>query len=156
MKKISIILLVLILFVVATPVAAKQILIGEQVHIYNRDGGAPTSEFQADTPFHIYQGWTADIDKWMHYYAFELEVDGIIVEPDFIVRSIEKEDTNFWLIMYAYNFPDGMPAGEHVFTGHWYGACQKLIDQGLYFGSCAYPTEIVEAMELVIPIQFIE
>jgi hypothetical protein len=158
MKKTTVILLVLILFVIATPVAAKvKVLVGERVYLGVLGGGSPTTEFSADEPFHILHGWRlAPGTKWINLYNFELDLDGVRVEEDFILRWSETGDLIYLNTGWVYNFPDGMPAGEYVFTGHWYGPCQPLVDNGDYAGPCAQPNEVVEALMLVIPIIFFE
>jgi hypothetical protein len=157
MNKPTVILLVLILFVITTPVAAKaRVLVGERVHL-GVSGGDPTTEFPADEPFHILHGWRLESGtKRINLYNFELDVDGVRVEEDFIFRWSEPEDLKYLNIGWAYNFPDGMAAGEHVFTGHWYGPCQPLVDNGDYEGPCAQPNEVVEALMLEIQITFNE
>ena len=157
MKKSIGILLVLILFVIATPVAANvRVLVGERVHL-GVSGGVPTTDFPADGPFHILHGWRLELGtKWINLYNFELDVDEVRVEEDFVLRWSEKGDLKYLNIGWAYNFPDGMPPGKHVFTGHWYGPCQPLVDKGDYEGPCTQPNEVVEALILVREITFHE
>jgi hypothetical protein len=161
MRKPIVILIVLILFVIATPVAAKvKVLVGEQVHL-GAPGGEPTTDFPADTPFHILHGFRFELGnepntKWINLYNFELYLDGVRVEEDFVLRWFETGDLNYLNIAWVYNFADGMPPGDYVFTGYWYGPCQPLVNRGDYDGSCEYPDEVVEVLKQEIKILFDE
>jgi tetratricopeptide (TPR) repeat protein len=132
----------------------------ERVYL-SRPGGEPTTDFPADTPFHILHGWRFEPgnepkNKLINLYNFELYLDDVRVEEDFVRQWTETGDLNYLNIAWVYNFPDGMLPGDHVFTGHWYGPCQQLVDTEQYEGSCAYPEEVVEAGTREIEISFYE
>ena len=91
--------------------------------------GIPT-EYPAGEPFFIMHGNgntpSIDLPVAAGHMGFALQVDGVYVEPDWVSRSAssarEGEGNAVFSIM-AFNFPQGLPAGVHTFTGHWYVGC---------------------------------
>jgi hypothetical protein len=127
--------------VVALPAGAGQKeRIGERINLV---AGTPAT-FPANQPFHIAHGWLQIPDR-SDYNAvgktdFTLEVDGPLVDADFIERASEDERLRR---TWVHNFPEGLPAGTHTFTARWLGTCQSLVDSNVYFGTCTKPTERV-------------
>ena len=123
---ITIVLLVM-LFVLATPALADpRQLVGERINV---NLGDPT-EYPADTPFFVIHGSGTDAPGATPIAAghmgFALEVDGEYVEADWDYRSgnsAREGGPNIVWSGSAFNFPDGLPAGEHTFIGHWYVRC---------------------------------
>jgi hypothetical protein len=141
MKKIVTFLLILTLLAIATPAAAdKNEPVGERINVLH---GYPTT-YQAGVPFHIHHGWQilSNTDA-IGIYDFDLEIDGVWVEEDFISRWVESGDPDTLHRGWWYNFADGM-TGTHTFVGHWIGPCQPLVDVGEYSGPCTKPNEKVE------------
>jgi hypothetical protein len=73
--------------------------------------------------------------------GFALEVDGVYVEPSWNFKqgigAWVDPPPNLIVSGSAFNFPQGLSAGEHTFTGHWYTACLPQ------FG-CETPVDKVE------------
>ena len=134
-------LAILAAVIIALPAAAaEKQRIGARLVLFPT---APAT-FTANQPFHIAHGWliTPDLagQNAVGKYDFALEVDGQLVEPDFVEReSTDGQLRRSWVN----NFPAGLPAGTHVFTATWSGPCQGPVDSGLHTGTCAKPTEVV-------------
>ena len=153
MKKTVVILLVLILIVFVTPVAAKKdVRVGDQIHIWTGP-----DVFTAGEPFYIEHGWSfvssVDHSVEIGLFNFELEVDGIPVDVDFVEHKVIKGDPNTLRNLWIFNFPDGM-TGKHTFTGLHSAPCKSAVQAGYYEGPCANPTEIIylSDQELVVTI----
>ena len=91
-------------------------------------GGATTTMYAAETPFWVGYGFTADPGAETAFDSestrFELEVDGEPVPMHADVQShagapVRKTDVA--------EFPDGLPAGWHHFTGRWYDAGRLIL-----------------------------
>ena len=83
-------------------------------------GGTPTM-YPADTPFWVGYGFAADLDNGTgldeETTRFELDVDGAPVSMLTDVHSesgVPVRKTNIA------EFPNGLPAGWHDFSGRWY------------------------------------
>lgn len=149
MKKL--VLVVLLLFVIAMPVAAKgNDPVGFRINIL---AGTPT-EADADSPFHIAHGFdfVPNEDK-PGRFSFDMDIDGTYYEADFLLVNGAKEDgtqTRLWL----FNFPDGLPAGTYTFTGHYYMSCRDAVEDGIYPGPCTTPNEQVEILTPTVDVTF--
>lgn len=156
MKKIVAFLLILTLLTMANPVfAASKEPAGDRIDLRT---GYPIT-FPANTPFHIKHGWVSLIPNPQNdpigIYDFELEVDGVWLEEDFVMRLVDFKNPDYpRQIQWVYNFASGM-TGTHTFTGHWYGPCRPLIDQGWYSGPCSTPNARVEAITQTLTITFV-
>jgi hypothetical protein len=155
MKKKILIILLICLFVFAVPAVAKEKEpVGERINILS---GTPT-EFPADTPFHIWHGWF----EWPPYEApiglwdFDLEVDGVYRKEDYIDRfAIPYHGLQPDLFqLYYYNFPEGLPAGEHTFVGRWFVPCMVAVEWG--YPPCSIPSELVEDLHIELVVTFYE
>jgi hypothetical protein len=91
-------------------------------------GGATSTMYAADTPFWIGYGFAADPENDVSLdeeaTRFELDVDGAPVSmlTDLQTESglpVRKTDTA--------EFPSGLPAGWHDFTGRWYDAGRLIL-----------------------------
>jgi hypothetical protein len=75
------------------------------------------------------------------FMGFALEVDGVYVEPSWNFKggagAAFDPPPNLIFSGSAFNFPQGLPTGEHTFTGHWYAACLPQFD-------CETPAKQVE------------
>ena len=146
MKKKTISILVLIAFlVIATPaVAGKKAPVGSQIGVIS----GPTT-FPAGAAFHIRHGWIISSDTdGVGIFDFELEVDGVLRNEDFVLRSTQSGDPDLLLRFWVHNFPDGM-TGVHTFTGHWFVPCQPTS------GSCATPNAKVEVLTSSVTVTFV-
>lgn len=142
MKKFLVsILLILAILGIATPaMAAQKVRVGTRINLLT----GPTT-LTAGAPFHFVHGWIIDSSvDGVGVYEFDLEVDGVLRNEDFVERSVMSGDPDLLNRFWVYNFPNGM-TGTHTFTGHWYGPCQALADGGFYTGTCTNSTARVEA-----------
>jgi hypothetical protein len=149
MKKIIVVLSIIAILLMASPVsAARHVYAGDRINVLLL---TPTT-FEADTPFHINHGWgiqvgrdTSGTYKEIAHARFELEVDGVLVGEDFVDRYV---DSGFHAKYYVFNFFDGLPAGDHTFTGHWYNLCK-------YSGvTCTNPSQEVENLVQSLTVTF--
>ena len=140
MKKKILIVLLISLFVLTIPVAAKtKEPVGERINILSED----PVEFPAGEPFHIRHS----VLSWPPYDTpvglvdFDLEVDGEYREEDYIDRfAVPYHGDSPDVIWHWYhNFPEGLPVGPHTFVGHWFASCLALDGP-----PCSNPNELVE------------
>ena len=116
------------------------------------DLASPPATFTAGEPFYIQHGWGWETGEAPYQPAslalgklqFTLAVDGEVIEPTFVWRTVD-DDRLFWQ-RWIFNFPDGLSAGTHRFTGTWSGPCMEMVHSNLYFGTCEQPTEVVVAI----------
>jgi hypothetical protein len=140
-KRKILLLVVIVLLVLAVPVSAKpKAPVGERIDIYN----VPPPTFPAGEPFHLQHGWRISMpdNAPLTLWTFELEVDGVLIKEDYVMRVVEDQQPLTMLIRSVYNFPGGM-TGPHTFTGYWYGRCQDAVDAGLYPGPCEHRNQVV-------------
>ncbi len=150
MKKAIVILLLILMLAIAIPAAAKaKETVGEKINVLT---GAPEA-FTAGEPFHIAHGWgfSPPEDKPHGKYEFWLDVDGVMVEPDFISRSGGGSPLIIWL--WVHNFPDGM-TGTHTFTGHWLAPCKYADLEGAPPGACPTSKGQFEALTQSLTVTF--
>ena len=91
-------------------------------------GGATTTMYPADTPFWVGYGFAAERGSEAGLgeasTRFELDVDGVAVSMRVDVLSddgLPVRKTN------VAEFPDGLPAGWHDFTGRWYDGGRLIL-----------------------------
>jgi hypothetical protein len=91
-------------------------------------GGATSTMYAAETPFWIGYGFAADSESDIGLdedaTRFELDVDGVSVSmrTDVLTESglpVRKTDIA--------EFPSGLPAGWHDFTGRWYDGGRLIL-----------------------------
>ena len=91
-------------------------------------GGATPTMYPADTPFWVGYGFAADSGSAKGLdeveTRFELDVDGVPVSMLTDVQSeagvsVRKTDIA--------EFPSGLPAGWHDFTGRWYDGGRLIL-----------------------------
>lgn len=126
--------------------------VGERIVLY--DPPEPRIEFPAGEPFHIRHGWLDPQDPLELALDFELEVDGVLRDEDFILTTIdqsggEQQIGRQWL----HNFTDGM-TGTHTFTAHWFAPCQWAVDNVDFPGPCATPDEKIEVKSNSLTVDF--
>lgn len=109
--------------------------------------GTPTT-YPAGEAFHIRHGWGFDtaIARPAGYYAFRLEIDGVLQRRG---RAIRTHDGTALTWMWLQDFPDGM-TGTHTFTGYWYAPCFQTAS-----APCAKPHEPTLALEQSLTVIFI-
>jgi hypothetical protein len=153
MKKMLVFLVIISLLLATAPAAAKQKgLVGERIDIYS---GTPTV-YAADTPFHIYHTWWAwsPIDTPIGLYDFQLELDGVFIEEDFVARFVDSSELPLsHYLNWVFNFPNGLPEGTHTFTGHWFSSCKVLIKYGFPV-ECSTPSEYFETQTISLEVTF--
>jgi hypothetical protein len=137
------------LLIFAIPAAAvPEARIGPRINVLL---GTPTT-FPADQAFHIAHGWTRPLDKPdepqleqpapVGRYSFRLEVDGQADETDFFDRWVDDDALNS---TWVHNFPNGLSAGTHTFSGYWSGPCAGLVVDGYVPGPCEKQNEVLLA-----------
>ena len=91
-------------------------------------GGATPTMYPADTPFWVGYGFTADSDGDSGLdeatTRFELDVDGLAVS------MLTDLHTDAGLPVRKTNiaeFPEGLPAGWHDFSGRWYDGGRLIL-----------------------------
>jgi hypothetical protein len=150
----SFILIVVILMMAVPAAAARFITTGSQIEV-GPDGAVV--HYPGDTPFHIRHGWYSllipgekpDLAKLVKA-EFELEVDGIYVNEDYIQRMAETGDepgTTYFYKLFYFNFPEGMN-GTHTFTGHWSIQCKYWQEV------CKMPDLVIEVATSTITVVF--
>jgi hypothetical protein len=120
-------LILIAVLVLAVPVGAKQPEpVGERFDLlHGLPLPAPPQTYTAGEPFHIIHGhglnpqWTPTIGL----HEFKLTIDGVAVEEDFVIRTVDPSSDFPLTLLWLYNFPDGMTSGEHTFTGQWIVPC---------------------------------
>jgi hypothetical protein len=87
----------------------------------------PPATFPANTPFYVEHGFGCLLDRDAASCAhastvFVLWVDGVQQSSQKDVSVVYNTFVGDYLLSVGYltNFPDGLPAGTHTFTGIWY------------------------------------
>jgi hypothetical protein len=128
MKKTTLLLIVMLALLLAAPVLAEEHQpTRERINIHCGEEPSDcsgTQVYTANTAFYIGHGWSYWPPRWVPGQArFELEVDGVTVQPTFVeFTRIPGEPQYFLNRIYFFNFPDGM-TGTHTFEGHWIIPC---------------------------------
>ena len=149
-KTITILWVLAILTMMFSFAASNKVRMGDRLNVF-----VPATEFPAGITFHIAHGWINPSNVMgIGLFKFSLEVDGNPVEKDFIERSATSGDPDLLTWIWVYNFPEGM-TGIHIFTGHWTGPCQGLVDLGVIEGPCVKPNEIMESNTRTSTVTFI-
>jgi hypothetical protein len=146
MKRTAVILIWVAILLTAAPVSAQgKETVGERLSIFY--SGVQT--FPEGTPFYIAHGWILDPTQGPPgKYLFQLEVDGVYREVDYIDISVDRSTTpEFLSRRFVFNFPEGM-SGTHIFTGHWLVPCGELSD------SCANPVQLIESRTSTVTVKF--
>ena len=91
-------------------------------------GGATTTMYAAGTPFWVGYGFTAEpgtegaLDS--ERTRFELDIDG---ERAPMLTELHSDDGRPVRKTNIAEFPDGLPAGWHDFTGRWYDGDRLIL-----------------------------
>ena len=147
-KKLALILLLVILVMaVAVPAYANgnpnngKTPVGAKVSFW--DGDQTVSG-----PFHVEHGHVNDPQGGAFGKArFVLEIDG--VEQD--GRFLSYKEDGLLSHTTLYNFPEGLPPGEYLFTGTWYDPCFWFSDDCDQKNEIPDPPFIVEMIVTVLP-----
>jgi hypothetical protein len=104
----------LLLASVTGAAAASRERVGDRISLLD-----PPATYPADTAFHIWHGFIFEsrVDRGYGRYAFQLDVDGVATPADFF--DVDILDRGTVSKVWVFNFPDGLSAGTHTFTGHW-------------------------------------
>jgi len=128
MKKTVLLFIVLVSLLAAPALASEHEPTGDPIILRCPDPEMPectgVQEYPANTAFYISHGWTYMSPRWVVGQGrFELEVDGVNVQPTFVeFTRIPGEPQYFLNRIYFFNFPDGL-TGTHTFEGHWIMPC---------------------------------
>jgi len=146
------VLLIIALVAYTTPVAAvRDAPIGERIRVRNA-----SIEFPAGAPFYFQHGWIQpSTDDAIGVFSFALDVDGMPKQVTFKMFYAESGDPDLLTRLWVYNFPEGMAAGTHTFTGHWYAPCQYAVNSLGYPGSCNTPNDKVETTTRTLTVTFV-
>jgi len=135
MKKSTLLLIVLVALLIATPAFAREHEpTGEPISLRctNPDDSycTGTQDYAANTAFYVGHGWL-DMYPRLHpgHLKFELEVDGVYVQPTYVEFSADPDpESDGWFLdrTYFFNFPNGM-TGTHTFEGHWILPCMFVL-----------------------------
>ena len=91
-------------------------------------GGATTTMYAADTPFWVGYGFTAEPGSEANLDSertrFELDVDGKAV---LMLTDVHADDGVPVRKTNIAEFPTGLPAGWHDFTGRWYDGGRLIL-----------------------------
>jgi hypothetical protein len=112
--------LVLALTVASAMAATKNQPAGDRISLFDGD-----QSFPASTAFHVDHGFLFEngvVEKAIGKASFALDVDGAPQKFDF--AQVTHPDGFQLSKLWFYNFPAGM-TGSHIFTGHWYQACDN-------------------------------
>jgi len=149
-KMLVVVVLVLaLLLIITTPVMADRSLVceGDDACRINLLSGTPT-EYTAGAPFFVLHGTgmapSEDKPVSVDHMGFALEVDGVYVEPDWVshfATSAREGYGNHVYSLMAFNFPQGLSAGVHTFTGHWYVGCAPRMEEGGWCVDHMHPTD---------------
>jgi hypothetical protein len=154
-KLFTTIVVLALLSVLVTPVMANPIIVtGERIDLL---ADYPIVEYPANTEFWILHltrlEAPGDTPIAAGHMGFNLQIDGVYVElyRDVTGPSSAKDGRpNTVASGSVFIFPEGLPAGEHTFTGRWYAAC---ITEG---GPCEHPMDPVEIGTVELTITFYE
>lgn len=155
MKKLTLffsLMLVVSLLAISTPAMAGPMApVGDRISMY----GWPT-EFAAGAPFNIRHGWVqSSTDEGIGVFDFRLDVDGVPQPLSYRWFYSESGNPDSLYRIFVYNFPDGLPAGSHTFTGHWIAPCQYAVDFLEYTGTCTTPNAPVETYSRTHTVTFL-
>lgn len=91
-------------------------------------GGATSTMYPAETPFWIGYGFAADPENGTgldeEVTRFELDVDGA---PVSMLTDLQKDSERPVRKTDTAEFPSGLPAGWHDFTGRWYDGGRLIL-----------------------------
>jgi len=101
---------------------------GEEGRIAIFPGGATPTMYPAETPFWVGYGFAADPDNGTGLdeatTRFELDVDG---EPVSMLTDVHTDVGVSVRKTDIAEFPVGLPAGWHDFSGRWYDAGRLIL-----------------------------
>ena len=166
MRRLSISVLAALLLVglVAAPAGARQIEpTGDLVKLFYDDDPADGYQWtiNEDEPFHIVHG-NGFLGHGGNNYLLPMTVDGDLLEPDAIKMVQPYRDfwgvtntSEFKSIQRLWNFPDGLPAGEHILVGNWSYPCTVAVAFGFYAGECEKPNDLWEQGSLILELSVV-
>ena len=130
--------------------AAPPTPVGPQLSLF-----APPATFPADTPFHVIHGWGIGPLPMTSpgHFSFELDLDGVPQASNLVNTGVGL--TGGPLVrLFLTNYPDGLPAGDHVFTGRFLAPCDTAVAVFGFPGPCPQPNAEVVVLTLTIPVTF--
>jgi hypothetical protein len=145
------VLLVIILTLMATSVvmAVKHEPTGDRIVL-----NEPPESFPAGEPFYVQHGFvswweiTERVGNAVGLSEMTLTVDGIEVSSDYkeISWTNFKPDYPYInaTVLFTFNFPVGLPEGDHTFVRRYFFTCQSYWDMGIPV-ECKNPAVLVEA-----------
>lgn len=83
-------------------------------------------ELEAGEAFHVEHGWGVAVPEQapVGHWGFGLDIDGVDQGHGKKITSAAPPDDVGRTVLY--NYPEGLPAGEYVFQGHWFGPCVEI------------------------------
>ncbi|GEM_PF-6706538 len=160
MKKTNLILALILVLSLTSVAATVEKRVGERINLDD----APAT-FDANTSFHIAHGWdyptimgTATLNGGAPgRHVFTLEVDGEEQHFSFLEQTVTQKIEfygylwRYYLTMWVFNFPDGLDAGAHTFTGKWWFECDD------WYGAeaCEKPNDMVVVHEQTVTVNFV-
>jgi hypothetical protein len=122
MKKIAfIVLLVTLMLAAALPVmASSKDPVGTQVYLLAGE------DVEVSGPFHVLHGHNLlpGEHNAIGKMDFVLKIDGV----EQIGQQVTWKDGDALFHTKLFNYPEGLPSGDHVFTGIWYEPCYLFND----------------------------
>ena len=101
---------------------------GKEAQIGIFPGGATPTMYPAETPFWVGYGFAADPENGSPLdeatTRFELDVDG---EPVSMLTDLHSDSGLPVRKTDIAEFPDGLPAGWHDFSGRWYDGGRLIL-----------------------------
>ena len=101
---------------------------GKEARIGIFPGGATPTMYPAETPFWVGYGFAADPENGTGLdeatTRFELDVDG---EPVSMLTDLHSDSGLPVRKTDIAEFPDGLPAGWHDFSGRWYDGGRLIL-----------------------------
>ncbi len=125
----AVFLALVLLLVLTTPALADpRIVTGEWISLF---ADPPVTEFPANSAFFMaHTSCTSVATKsppMTGHEEFTLDVDGKLVEESFEYSypAVLSDGLKYICSGAAFNFPQGLAAGLHTFTGHFFVACKS-------------------------------
>ena len=135
LSAVVVVLMMMMTLIAPAASAAPPVPVGPQLSLF-----APPATFAADTPFHVIHGWGIGPIPMTSpgQFSFELDLDGVPQDSKLVTTGAGA--TGGTLVrLFLTNYPDGLPAGDHVFTGRFIAPCDTAVALFGFPGPCPQP-----------------
>jgi len=134
----------LLLVGAVSPAMAAEEPVGERINVLIEE----PFTYPAGEPFFVGHGWSdAPLPQVpIGRFGFTLEVDGVDQGKGSLLNAGPGLTGGFWWRWWVFNFPEGMPAGDVTFTGHWLAPCEWAVEWFAYPDTCRTPNAMVEVL----------